>query len=112
MQNNLANEDYNYINKLRVRSFRVHDDISLEPGNSSVLIFGSNGVGKTSILEAISIFSYGKGIRNANFYDMINKDKEGFEIDLDLYLKENFILEYNTSYYKINKSSLRSDMKW
>ena len=104
MQNNLANEDYNYINKLRVRSFRAHDDISLEPGNSSVLIFGSNGVGKTSILEAISIFSYGKGIRNANFYDMVNKDKEGFEIDLDLYLKENFVLEYNTSYYKINKS--------
>ena len=104
MLNKLANEDYNYINKLRVRSFRVHNDISLEPGNSSVLILGSNGVGKTSILEAISIFSYGKGIRNANFYDMINKYKKGFLIDLDFYLKEDFILEYHTSYSKINKS--------
>ncbi len=103
MLNKIAKEDYNYINRLRVRSFRAHNDISFEPGNSSVLISGSNGVGKTSILEAISIFSYGKGIRNANFYDMINKDKKGFLIDLDLYLRENFILEYQTSYNRINK---------
>ena len=90
MLNKLVNEDYNYINRLRVRSFRTHNDVSFEPGNSSVLILGSNGVGKTSILEAISIFSYGKGIRNAKFYDMINKDKKGFIIDLDLSLRENF----------------------
>ena len=97
-------EDYNYINRLRVRSFRAHNDIILEPGNSSVLILGSNGVGKTSILEAISIFSYGKGIRNAKFYDMINKEKKGFLIDLDLSLRENFILEYQTLYNKLERS--------
>ena len=100
----LSNADFNYINRLRVRSFRAHNDISIEPGNSSVLILGSNGVGKTSILEAISIFSYGKGIRNAKFYDMINQDKKGFLVDLDLYLRENFILEYQTSYNKIERS--------
>ena len=104
MLNKFVKEDYNYINRLRVRSFRAHDDIIFEPGNSSVLILGSNGVGKTSILEAISIFSYGRGIRNANFSDMINKNKKGFLIDLDLYLRENFILEYQTSYNKMNKS--------
>ena len=53
MLKKLSNEDYNYINRLRVRSFRAHNDISFEPGNASVLILGSNGVGKTSILEAI-----------------------------------------------------------
>ena len=104
MLNKFSNEDYNYINRLRVRSFRAHNDISFEPGNASVLILGSNGVGKTSILEAISIFSYGKGIRNAKFYDMINKDKKGFLIDLDLNLRENLILEYQTSYNKLDRS--------
>ncbi len=99
-----SKDDFNYINRLRVRSFRTHNDISLEPGNSSVLILGSNGVGKTSILEAISIFSYGKGIRSAKYYDMISKGKEGFLIDLDLYLRDNYILEYQTSYNKKNKS--------
>ena len=73
MLNKFSSEDYNYINRLRVRSFRAHNDISFEPGKASVLILGSNGVGKTSILEAISIFSYGKGIRNAKFFDMVNK---------------------------------------
>ena len=104
MLNKLSSEDYNYINRLRVRSFRAHKDISFEPGNASVLILGSNGVGKTSILEAISIFSYGKGIRNAKFYDMINKDKKGFLIDLDLKIREDFILEYQTSYNKLDRS--------
>ncbi len=103
MLNKVEKEDYNYINSLRVRSFRVHQDIIFEPGKSSVLIVGSNGVGKTSILEAISIFSYGKGIRNAKFYDMINKDKNNFLIDLQLYIRENFIMEYQTSFNKSNK---------
>ena len=56
MLNKFSNENHNYINRLRVRSFRAHNDISFEPGNASVLILGSNGVGKTSVLEAISIF--------------------------------------------------------
>ena len=41
MLNKFSNEDYNYISRLRVRSFRAHNDISLEPGSSSVLILGS-----------------------------------------------------------------------
>ena len=73
MFNNEKQEDYNFINDIRVRSFRSHEDFKLNPGKSSVLIVGSNGVGKTSILEAISIFSYGKGIRNAKFFEMIKK---------------------------------------
>ena len=104
MLNKFSNEDYNYISKLRARSFRAHNDISFEPGSASVLILGSNGVGKTSILEAISIFSYGKGIRNSKFYDMINKDRKGFLINLELCLRENFTLEYQTSYNKNDNS--------
>ena len=86
MLNKVEKEDYNYIKSLRLKSFRSHNDIIIEPGKSSVLIVGSNGVGKTSILEAISIFSYGKGIRNAKFYDMINKEGSSFLIDLHLSL--------------------------
>ena len=104
MLNKVEKEDYNYIKSLRVKSFRSHNDIIMEPGKSSVLIVGSNGVGKTSILEAISIFSYGKGIRNAKFYDMINIQKSSFLIDLQLYVRENFIIEYQTSFNKLNKT--------
>ena len=104
MLNKVEKEDYNYIKSLRLKSFRSHNDIIIEPDKSSVLIVGSNGVGKTSILEAISIFSYGKGIRNAKFYDMINKQGSSFLIDLQLYIRENFIIEYQTSFHRLNKT--------
>ena len=97
-------EYINYIDSIRVRCFRSHNDIRLNPGNASVLIAGSNGVGKTSILEAISIFSYGKGIRNAKFYDMISKDRNSFLVDLSLQTNLNFSLEYKTFYNKENKT--------
>ena len=86
-----------------MKSFRSHLDININPGKGSVLILGSNGVGKTSILEAISIFSYGKGIRNAKFYEMTNKDKDSFLVDLSLQTSTDLSLEYKTFYDKNNK---------
>ena len=103
MLKKLEKYDCNHINNIRVRDFRSHEDLELHPGKSSVLIFGSNGVGKTSILEAISIFSYGRGIRNAKILDMTNKDKNSFSVDLGLYVKNKFILECQTSYNKVTK---------
>jgi DNA replication and repair protein RecF len=86
-----------------MKSFRSHLDININPGKGSVLILGSNGVGKTSILEAISIFSYGKGIRNAKFIEMTNKDKDSFLVDLSLQTSTDLSLEYKTFYDKNNK---------
>ena len=37
-------------------------------------IIGKNGAGKTSILEALSIFSNGKGLRNSKFSEMVKDD--------------------------------------
>lgn len=103
MLNSSKKESLNYIDSIRIRSFRSHIDINIKPGKESVLILGSNGTGKTSILEAISIFSYGKGIRNAKFYEMTNKDKESFLVDLSLQTSIDLSLEYKTFYDKSNK---------
>ena len=104
MLNNENKEVYNHINSIRVRSFRSHNDIELSPGKSSVLIVGKNGVGKTSILEALSIFSHGKGIRNAKFYDMIKNDKDSFLVDISLSTSGDFSWCYKTSYSKKSRS--------
>jgi DNA replication and repair protein RecF len=104
MLNNENQEIYNHINSVRVRSFRNHNDIELSPGKSSVLIVGNNGVGKTSILEALSIFSHGKGIRNAKFYDMIKNDKESFLVDISLSTSGDFSWCYRTSYSKKSRN--------
>ena len=61
------------INKLEMISFRNHKktNISFNPGLT--IIWGKNGSGKTSVLEAIHSLSYGKSFRTNNKNDSIKK---------------------------------------
>ena len=43
--------------------------------NSSILIYGGNGCGKTNVLEAISLLNQGKGLRKANIDNYLNQEK-------------------------------------
>jgi ABC-type uncharacterized transport system fused permease/ATPase subunit len=52
-----------YLKKLNLKRFRNHLNLNLVLPNSSVLIYGENGCGKTNILEAISLLNPGKGLR-------------------------------------------------
>ena len=49
----------NFINTLTIQNFRNHQTLEINTKDPSVIIYGKNGVGKTSILEALSIFSNG-----------------------------------------------------
>ena len=54
----------NFINNLSIQNFRNHETLEINIKKTfSIVIYGKNGVGKTSILEALSIFSNGKGIK-------------------------------------------------
>ena len=71
-----------------------------------VAIFGRNGVGKTNILEAISLLSPGRGIRNAKPYDISRKPEDvGWKIKAKLQNNEQ-ILEVETF---LNSGSSRVD---
>lgn len=61
-----------YIKKLTLHNFRNHTSIALDATNLPYVITGQNGAGKTSILEAISLISPGKGLRNAKFSEITN----------------------------------------
>ena len=76
--------NYNYINYLHITNFRNHDDLELSSIDSSVVVLGTNGAGKTSILEALSIFSNSKGLRNSKFSDMLKKGKKEFTIKIEI----------------------------
>ncbi len=55
-----------YLSSLNLHHFRSHDHLSLReltPG--LVVLHGPNGIGKTNILEAISMLTPGRGIRSA-----------------------------------------------
>jgi DNA replication and repair protein RecF len=54
------------IQSLSLTDFRSYERAELAPQGRSVFLFGPNGAGKTNLLEAISLFSPGRGMRAAN----------------------------------------------
>ena len=60
------------IRNLALTNYRNHLDLSLSFENTPVVIIGNNGVGKTNILEAISLLSPGKGIRGNSLDQITN----------------------------------------
>lgn len=64
------------VNRLTLTDFRNHAEFVLEPGAPLVAIVGANGLGKTNILEALSLFSPGKGLRNGSYRDMLRRGND------------------------------------
>jgi DNA replication and repair protein RecF len=62
------------LSSLHLRNFRSHSDFSLDCDSKNVVISGENGVGKTNILEAISMLSAGKGFRGASTLEQLRHE--------------------------------------
>lgn len=60
-----------FISGLVLNTFRNYKHTSFDFENNSHVIYGSNGLGKTNILEGISLLSAGKGIRSSSLDDLI-----------------------------------------
>jgi len=58
------------VQSLALTDFRSYDRAALNPGGRSVYLFGPNGAGKTNLLEALSLFSPGRGMRAASLGDL------------------------------------------
>lgn len=59
------------IHKLNLSRFRNHAALRLAPeGAPMVVLAGENGAGKTNILEAVSLFAPGRGLRGAELAEM------------------------------------------
>lgn len=52
------------ISELHLNNFRIHENLACNSGSDIVLIEGPNGIGKTSILEAISFMAPGRGMKH------------------------------------------------
>ncbi|MEL6466361.1 MAG: DNA replication/repair protein RecF [Pseudomonadota bacterium] len=61
------------LSALTVSHFRSHKLARLELDARPVAIFGPNGAGKTNILEAVSLFSPGRGVRRSSAEDMTRR---------------------------------------
>ncbi|WP_164661311.1 DNA replication/repair protein RecF [Tropicibacter sp. Alg240-R139] len=61
------------LTSLTVSHFRSHKVARLSLDGRPVAIHGANGVGKTNILEAVSLFSPGRGMRRASAAEMTRR---------------------------------------
>lgn len=58
------------LNSITLSHFRSHKRVQIETDGRPIAIYGSNGAGKTNILEAISLLSPGRGLRRATVDEM------------------------------------------
>ncbi|WP_443189749.1 DNA replication/repair protein RecF [Methylobacterium sp. Leaf99] len=73
------------LTRLICRDFRNHADLDLAVGRRFVALVGENGAGKTNLLEAVSLFSPGRGLRRADLAGMARTGGPGgFAVSMTL----------------------------
>ena len=65
------------ITRLALTDFRNHAAALVEPGPGFVLLSGPNGAGKTNLLEAVSLLTPGRGLRQVPISEMARSDGPG-----------------------------------
>lgn len=65
---------------LEIKNLRNIDSLCLKPSNHLNIIFGKNGSGKTSLLEAIYVLSMGRSFRTQRTDQLIQAEQDGFTI--------------------------------
>ena len=66
-----------YIEKIKLQNFRNYEQLDLDLNKNINIIYGDNAQGKTNILEAIFLCSFGKSFRTTKEKEMIkfNEDR-------------------------------------
>ena len=64
------------LTRLRLKNFRNYETVSLDLDGRHVCLYGSNGAGKTNLLEAVSQLGPGRGLRSATLADLTRHNAE------------------------------------
>ncbi len=62
-----------FLSELTLSHFRSHKLGKMVVDHRPVALFGANGAGKTNVLEAVSLFSPGRGLRRSSAEDMTRR---------------------------------------
>lgn len=73
-----------HITRLRLTGFRSHQSLDLSCAGGAVILTGANGIGKTNVLEAISMLAPGRGLRGAQLEEMSHGRHGGWTVQADL----------------------------
>lgn len=69
-----------YLKNINICDFRTLKSFELDFNDKKNLIFGDNGVGKTSILEAIYLLGFGKSFNEKKLKNLIRYGEEKFSV--------------------------------
>lgn len=70
------------ISQIKLKNFRNHENLNIDFKQKLTYIYGSNGVGKTSILESIHLISTSKSHKTNNDLDLIKTGSEFASIQI------------------------------
>jgi DNA replication and repair protein RecF len=73
-----------HITALRLTHFRSHAALTLECVGGAMVLTGANGIGKTNVLEALSMLAPGRGLRGAAFDDIRFERRLGWTVSADI----------------------------
>ena len=71
------------IKNINLHNFRNFTTKQLQFKNLVVLLYGNNGIGKTNLLEAISLFGKNSSLRQANNLEILNHQADFWQVSLD-----------------------------
>ena len=74
-----------FIKKIKLKNFRNFQDSEFFFDNSTILLEGKNGAGKSNLLESIYFLCTGKSQRKAKKKEMIHFDKTFFLSKVNLF---------------------------
>jgi DNA replication and repair protein RecF len=66
-----------WVKRLTLTNLRNYASLTLETPAAPVVLFGSNGAGKTNLLEAVSMLAPGQGLRRASLVDLARHSGNG-----------------------------------
>jgi len=73
------------IRRIVLADFRNYPSLDLQVDAGLVALVGDNGAGKTNLLEAISLFAPGRGLRRADFADLVRHGAaRGFAVSIEI----------------------------
>src|ERR1700689_1890730 len=65
------------VRRLTLNNFRNYHAAALETGAKTIVLLGPNGAGKTNLIEAISFFAPGRGLRRATLDEVAFAEGDG-----------------------------------
>lgn len=69
-----------FFSRLRLNQFRNYASLALDLDARHVVLTGANGAGKTNLIEALSLFSPGRGMRRAPFDTLTQLGADGWAV--------------------------------